>query len=99
MSLPLILHLQNLIPRQHQEITKLKSWFNSLTTEEMEEDEDMMQDWIQQKMDLLSFMEQNLSYLTYKLERNMALHQDDLSADEDEDEIDLADYNTVNFYG
>jgi len=96
MSLPLILHLQNLIPRQQQEITKLKSWFNGLT-EEMEGDEDM-QHVIQHNMDLLSFMEQNLSYLTYKLERHMILHQEDLSADEDEDEIDLADYTTVNFY-
>lgn len=95
MSLPLILHLQNLIPRQQQEITKLKSWFSGLTEEE---DEDM-QHVIEHNMDLLSFMEQNLSYLTHKLERHTILHEEDLSADEDEDEIDLADYNTVNFYG
>jgi hypothetical protein len=98
MSLHLIQHLQTLIPQQQEEITKLKSWFNTLTIEQMEEDEDM-EDYIQQNMDLLAFMERNLSYLTYKLQRNIILHEEDLSADEEDKDEKLADYNTVKYYG
>ena len=98
MSLHLIQHLQTLIPQQQEEITKLKAWFNTLTIEQMEEDEDM-EDIIQQNMDLLAFMERNLSYLTHKLQRNIILHEEDLSADEEDKEDNFADYNTVKYYG
>jgi hypothetical protein len=83
-------HLTTVQKNQKLEIEKLKSWM------EKSKNEEDFKNIIQLNNDTLSLMENNLSYITWKLEMMTIILED--GEEEDEDEMIESEFRVIEFY-
>lgn len=91
-------HLSLVLKKQTEEITKLKEWMERSSNLEQYKNEDVeaFQRIIEDNNDRLSLMNNNLSYITWKLEMMNILLED--GEEEDEEEMIESEYRVIEFY-